>query len=269
MDAQSLTVRDIPLSELDVSPLNTRKDLGAGAEDSSLENLAESIARMGLLEPVTVRPATKGRWELIAGQRRYLACKSLGWKTIPAIVRDQLDDAAATSLSLIENVHRADMAPLDKAHAFLRLVEDKGNVTSVARATGFSEQTIRRYLDLTRLPQRLQAELSTKHGPIGIEALSTLARIFPDDEEAMEAYDRTRGFTRDVQSEILKQSEGDLSRLDQLAERAREGLFNVRTCSDGFCFYMDDQTKNAFRASVLSGHLSLHRLVEALSVRPT
>jgi hypothetical protein len=125
------------------------------------------------------------------------------------------------------------MAPLDKAHAFLTLVDQTGSVASGARATGFSEQTIRRYLDLTRLPAKLQAELSTRHGPVGIESLSVLARTFPDDEEAMEAYERTRGVTGDVQSQILKQSEGDLARLDELAEQAREGLFNVKQCNDG------------------------------------
>src|SRR3989442_14552422 len=128
MKAQSLTVRNVPLNQLYISPLNTRKDLRAGGEDSSLQDLAQSIAQVGLLEPITVRPTSEGGWELIAGQRRYLACKSLGWQTIPAVVRDQLDDVAATSVSLIENVHRADMAPLDKAHAFLRLIEDHGSL---------------------------------------------------------------------------------------------------------------------------------------------
>jgi ParB/RepB/Spo0J family partition protein len=263
-----MEVEEIGIDRIDVSRFNTRKDLQAGGEDAGLQDLAQSISRNGLLQPITVRPARNGRWELIAGQRRYLATKSLGLKTIPAIVRNDVTDTNVTSISLIENVHRADMAPLDKAQAFLRLVEELGSVQAVGKETGFGEQTIRKYLDLTRLPAALQSKLSTKEGPIGVDALSRLARDFPDEADAMAAYEQIQGFRAGVQAEILARSEGDLGRLEGFAAQAHEGLFNMRQCRDGFCFYMDATTKEAFRGAIISEHLSIRKLVDGLGLRP-
>ncbi len=262
----SVEIRDLPIADIQLSRFNTRKDLSAGNEDSSISDLAKSIQSRGLLNPVTVRSAGAGLWELVAGQRRLAACKQLGWAHIPAIVRRDVKDDEATSLSLIENVHRADMHPLDKANAFLLLAESVGSVTAVAKETGFSEATIRKYLDLGRLPKQLQQELSTSHGPIGVDALSTLVRRFPDESDQLAAFAEVRGFTRDVQQEILRRSEGDLGRVVELAEEAREGLFSLRTCRDGFCFSMDEHTKNAVRSSIVDGHLSVPSLVKRLAM---
>src|SRR5262245_52489935 len=110
--------QNIPVAVIDVSQRNTRKDLDAGTEDATLENLAQSIKEQGRLQPPTLRPTTAGRFEVIAGQRRVLACRLLGLETISAFVRDDLTDDQAVAVSLIENVQRADMSPLDKARAF-------------------------------------------------------------------------------------------------------------------------------------------------------
>lgn len=72
-----MNIREIPLDEIEVSKFNTRKDLQGGTEDSTIEDLAQSINEKGLLSPVTVRQLPTGRYELIAGQRRFLACKKL------------------------------------------------------------------------------------------------------------------------------------------------------------------------------------------------
>jgi ParB family chromosome partitioning protein len=80
--------------------------------------LALSIREKGLLSPITVLKNYDGTFDLIVGQRRFLACKQLGWKTIPAIIREEMDDTDATVSSLVENVHRADMSPIDKARAY-------------------------------------------------------------------------------------------------------------------------------------------------------
>lgn len=108
-------VREVPLNALRVAATNTRKDKDAGQEDASLAGLAQSIKEHGLLNPLTVRPLPDGTYEIVAGQRRYLACKELGFATVPVIVREQVSDTSAVALSLIENVQRADMHPLDKA----------------------------------------------------------------------------------------------------------------------------------------------------------
>src|SRR2546428_10406028 len=149
-------VQEIPIDKIDISGFNTRKDLEAGNEDSTITNLAESISKQGLLNPPTVRQKGK-RYELIAGQRRYLACRALGWKTIPCFVRNDLTDEEATAVSLVENVHRAEMNPIDKATALQELYRHHGkDAKKVAKETGIGVQTIKRYLDLLELPEELK-----------------------------------------------------------------------------------------------------------------
>ncbi len=74
-----MIVKDIPIAAVDVSEWNTRKDLRDGQHDSTIADLAKSIAQQGLLSPITVLPTPDGRFDLVAGQRRFLACKQLGW----------------------------------------------------------------------------------------------------------------------------------------------------------------------------------------------
>ncbi len=223
-------VHDIPIDKIDVSRFNTRKDLGAGSEDSTIDNLAESISKQGLLSPPTVRQEGN-RYELIAGQRRYLACKKLGWKTIPCFVRDDLTDDDATSVSLVENVHRAEMNPIDKAGALQALFEHQGkDAKKVSKETGIGLQTIKRYLDLLSLPEELKQKISTADGPAKVQAMSLLVRTFPDKGAMLSVYNKIAGFTQQVQTEVIKQSAGDISKIDGLVELAHQGVFHTVLC---------------------------------------
>ena len=96
-----MEVTEIPINAIDVSEFNVRKNLIDGQFDSSIEDLANSIAKQGLLSPITVFQKTKGRYGLVAGQRRLMACRHLKWKTISAIVRANMSDADATAVSLV------------------------------------------------------------------------------------------------------------------------------------------------------------------------
>jgi ParB family chromosome partitioning protein len=159
--------QEVLVEAIDVSGQNTRKDLQAGQEDASLDDLARSIQAHGLLQPPLMRPSGLGRYEVIAGQRRILACRKLGLTSIRARFTTVSDDEAIT-VSLIENVQRADMRPLDKAQAFEHLRAVHGTVTRVSLETGVGEQTIRRYLDLLVLPAQLKAKVGTGDGPSGV-----------------------------------------------------------------------------------------------------
>lgn len=241
-----MEVKEIPIGQVRVSTLNTRKDLAAGNEDSSVEDLAASIREKGLLNPVMVRPTPDGDYEIIAGQRRFLACQKLGWAQIPALVRSQIMDTDATAISLIENVHRAEMNPIDKARAFAALQDGYGGDTGrVSRETGIGVPTVKRYLALLTLPTEIQQKVSTSKGPAGIEALSVLSRTFHDPEQLIEAYDKTAGFTQEIQKQIFKASGGDISRVDELVQQAHEGAFNIKMCrglaGKLMCEYIPDQ----------------------------
>lgn len=224
-----MEVMEVKLSDIRLGELNTRKDLNAGIEDAGLEDLANSIKEKGLLSPLIVRKNDDGTYGLIAGQRRFLACQRLGWKTIPAIIRDITDDTDATIISLIENVHRADMNPIDKARAYQKIYEKYKDYNKVAKETGVSISTIRKYLALLNLAPSIQEDLTTANGPAGIGTLSKMAEIFaPEEQEGV--VNRIGGFKQQIQLEMIKRSGGDLSKLDGLRTQALEGAFDTHVC---------------------------------------
>lgn len=244
-----MTEVNIPLEQISVSSLNTRSDLRAGTEDASLQDLADNIKENGLLSSVIVRSCGNEQFELIAGQRRFLACRMLGLTEIRAIIRDDLDDTQAVVVSLIENVQRADMNPMDKARAYQRIHEDLGSYQEVARQAGVSSETVRRYTALLNLAPSIQERVSTAEGVAGVGTLSELARRFaPEDQE--EALEGIAGFRQDIQRRILRESGGNLDQLPRLKEGALEGDLDVRMCREGLCFSLPSQIKAAIGKTI-------------------
>jgi len=224
-----MQIAEIPISAITISEANTRKDMEAGTEDAGPSSLADSIREQGLLSPVTVQRLAGGGYSLIAGQRRLLACKQLGWKSIPAIIRDVKDDTDATVISLVENVHRADMNPIDKAAAFEKIYVKLKDYGKVAATTGLTAATVRKYISLLRLAPTIRDRLSTHEGPAGIGTLSRIAEDFDEDEQE-EVLDKVGGFKQDIQLEIIKRSGGDLDKVASLREEALEGAFDTKVC---------------------------------------
>lgn len=227
-----MQVKDIPIIDIEISEFNTRKDLADGQIDSTIEDLARSIEKQGLLSPITVFEKQNGGYALIAGQRRLLACKHLGWSTISAIVRDNMSTADATAISLVENVHRADMNPRDKAIAFKTLLDNLGDLTSVSRETGVGVATIRKYIQLLGLATELQEQLAAGETK-NTQALANLAQKIQEPEGQVEVWGQIGGFNQSVQQEIIKRLDPDLSNLKALKDKATEGTFGykiVRNC---------------------------------------
>ncbi len=224
---------DIALDKLFVSTLNARKDLHAGQEDSGIDELASSIRQQGLLSPPIVRPTSDGHFEVLVGQRRLLACRKIGLDPVPCLVRDDLGDTDAVTLSLVENVHRADMHPLDKARALKSLYDRYQSYERVARESAWSVSTVRKYIQLLALPDELQQRLGTASGPAGVGTLARLASTFSGDE-AVEVYEQISGFTQPIQEEIIKRSAGNLDAVEALVEEAHEGAFDVRRCGGSY-----------------------------------
>ncbi|HUI28828.1 MAG TPA: ParB/RepB/Spo0J family partition protein [Candidatus Acidoferrales bacterium] len=241
-----MRLQEIPLHLLFLSSQNTRHDLQAGQEDSGIDELAASIRKQGLLSPLTVRSIVGGKYEVIAGQRRLAACQKVGLDPVPCLVRDDIDDADAVTISLVENVHRADMNPLDKATALKALYEKYNSYERVAQETAWSTSTVRKYIKLLDLPNELQQKLSTSEGPAGVAVLAKLASTFSSDD-ALDVYNKLSGFRQSVQEEILKRSGGDVSKVDALVDEAVEGAFDIRQCGGRFrCEIIKD---------ILEGHL--------------
>ncbi len=257
-----MEVKEIELADISVSEFNTRKDLGAGTEDAGLDDLANSIRERGLLNPVMVR--RKGdKYELVVGQRRFLAYRKIGWDTIPAIIRDELDDTDATIISLIENVHRADMNPIDKARAYQQIYDKYQDYRRVARETGVSVVTTKRYLSLLHLTPSIREQASTAEGPAGVGTLSKLAETFTGKNQER-ALEEVSGFKQSIQLELIKRSGGKLDKLSGLREQALEGAFDVRTCREGLCFIMPEALKDQIKQMIEEDPSSLREVVKKL-----
>ena len=251
-----MEVKEIRMDEISLSEYNTRKDLIAGTEDAGLEDLANSIREKGLLNPIIVMRKDEGTYELIAGQRRFLACQKLEWKTIPAIIRDFTDDTDATIISLIENVHRADMSPLDKARAYQKIYDKYKDLKKVAKEPGVSVPTIRKYLKLLNLAPSIQEKLSTANGPVGIATLAKIADAFSPEEQE-QVLERIGGFKQQIQLEMIKRSGGDLLKLEHLRVQALEGAFDTYLCKGlDDCPFIPKELIHSFKAVIMKSEES-------------
>ncbi|MGH7560771.1 MAG: ParB/RepB/Spo0J family partition protein [Gemmatimonadales bacterium] len=150
--------KELPVGTIDPNPYQPRREF----DDAQLQELADSIAGSGLLQPVVVRPRPGGRYELIAGERRWRAVQRLGWAKIPAVVKDA-DDRAMLTLALIENLQRDDLSPIAAAHGYQRLIDEfRLPQQEVARIVGKDRSTVSNTLRLLRLPAEVQAMVERK-----------------------------------------------------------------------------------------------------------
>jgi len=160
-DAPAL--RDIPIQTIRPNPHQPRRFF----DEEGLRELAASISRIGVLQPILVRPADGG-YELIAGERRWRAAGIAELETIPAIVRTT-DDMSSMEQALVENLHRADLTPLEEAAAYHQLIDDFGFThEQVADRVGKSRSAISNALRLMGLPGEIQqfvndGRLSARH----------------------------------------------------------------------------------------------------------
>lgn len=119
--------------------------------EESIEELAESIKAQGVMQPIVLRPVDSDRYEIIAGERRWRAAQRAGMEKIPAVIR-KVDDESALAMSLIENIQREDLNPLEEAIALQRLVDDfQFTHQEVAQAVGKSRSAVTNTLRLTHL----------------------------------------------------------------------------------------------------------------------
>ena len=130
-------------------------------DPTALEELAHSLREVGMLQPIVVRPVTEGRYEIVAGERRFRAARLAGLEEVPAVVRTTQDGDLLTE-ALVENIHRADLNPLEEAAAFQQLLDDFG-VTHDQLATklGKSRPAVSNTLRLLTLPAPLQEHVAT------------------------------------------------------------------------------------------------------------
>jgi ParB family chromosome partitioning protein len=149
--------REIPLEQLDRNPFQTRSQMN----EEQLAELAASITANGVVQPILVRPLANGRFQLIAGERRWKASELAGKTTIPAILR-QVSDEQAMEITIVENLQRADLNPMEQAHAYERLSREfHMTQEQMAVRTGKDRATVANFLRLLRLPSSVQARVES------------------------------------------------------------------------------------------------------------
>jgi ParB family chromosome partitioning protein len=148
---------EIPLGQIDRNPFQTRSQVNG----DQLAELAASISANGVVQPVLVRPLANGRYQLIAGERRWRASELAGKKTIPAILR-QVSDEQAMEITIVENLQRADLNPMEQAHAFERLSREfHMTQEQMAVRTGKDRATVSNFLRLLKLPESVQMRVES------------------------------------------------------------------------------------------------------------
>jgi ParB family transcriptional regulator, chromosome partitioning protein len=193
--------RELPVGSVSPNPYQPRTRL----DESALVELTASIEASGLLQPVIVR-SKNGRYELIAGERRWRAVQRLGWPKIPAIIKD-VDDKTLLTLALIENLQRNDLNAIDEAAGYERMGEEFSiPQAEIARLVGRNRSTIANLLRLLKLPEEVkglvqEGKLSEGHARalLAVEAEPEMIRLAKEAVEqgwsVREVEARTRGET--------------------------------------------------------------------------
>ncbi|HLJ28681.1 MAG TPA: ParB/RepB/Spo0J family partition protein [Candidatus Angelobacter sp.] len=173
---QESSTHEIRIVLIEPNPYQTRRRM----DQEALKELAESIKVTGVIQPIVVRPLPEGRFQLVAGERRWLASKLADKSTIPAVVRE-ISNEQAMEITIIENLQREDLNPVEQARAFERLSREFGlTQEQMSVRTGKDRPSIGNFMRLLKLPEHLQqlletGELSFGHGKV----LCTLTG-FPD-----------------------------------------------------------------------------------------
>ncbi|MGI6097544.1 MAG: nucleoid occlusion protein [Dethiobacteria bacterium] len=151
-------VRQVKIEFIKPNPFQPRKEF----ELIKIDELAQSIKTYGLLQPIILRELSKQEYQIVAGERRFLACKRLGWQTIPAFVRS-VNDSAMAAIALIENLQREDLNFIEEAEGYARLIKEFNLTQEVlAQRLGKSQSTIANKLRLLKLPEEIKKWLVEK-----------------------------------------------------------------------------------------------------------
>ena len=155
---RSTGVKVVPVDRIEPNPQNPR----LAFDEATLGELAASIREHGVLQPILVRPLDENRFQLIAGERRWRASKIAGMATIPALVED-IDDSTALEISIIENLQREDISPLDEAVMYDRMIKEHGySIRRLAEKLGKDKGYVENRLRLADAPPEVRALVSLR-----------------------------------------------------------------------------------------------------------
>jgi ParB family chromosome partitioning protein len=172
VDANAPGVARLAIADVAANPHQPRRQF----TNEAMSELIASVRAHGVLQPILVRPVADGRYEIIAGERRWRAAQAVGLHEIPAVVR-ALDDRMAFEIALIENIQRSDLNAIEEARGYRRLIDDFGHTQAVlAGIVGKSRSHVTNLLRLLELPESIQSMVEAGQLTMGhARALATAA----------------------------------------------------------------------------------------------
>ncbi len=211
MDGQ---LREIELKKIRPNRLNPRLEINI----IRLNDLADSIRQVGLLEPLIVRPVDDG-YEVVVGERRYRASQQVGLKTVPVVVR-RYSDEEVIELNLVENIQREDLSAVEKGNCCKILLEKYpekfSNAQALANRLGLSTATIKTWLQLTKAPQEIQKMVApvqverrgTPEGKIDYTTARTIVRQILEPERQVELGQRlaSEGVSQKLARRVIEEA---------------------------------------------------------------
>lgn len=154
----SSTINEIPIEQIEANPNQPRREF----DPEALQELANSIREIGIIQPITLRQMPNNQFQIIAGERRWRASQLAGLKAIPAYIRT-ISDESVMEMALVENIQREDLNAIEIALAYAHLLETPGMTQEkVAERVGKSRVAVTNYLRLLKLPAQVQMELQKK-----------------------------------------------------------------------------------------------------------
>lgn len=206
--ARGEAVREIPIEEIERNPYQTRTRM----DEAALAELAASIQSAGVVQPIVVRKIDGGRYQLIAGQRRWAAAQRAGKLTVPAIVR-VVSAEQALEMTIIENLQREDLNPMEQARAYERLAKEFAlTQEQMAQKTGKDRASVANYLRLLKLPFEVQVEIENGALTLGhakvlmsLESPELIAKVAKVVVEDALSVRQTEDVVRDILYPVEKQ----------------------------------------------------------------
>jgi len=178
--SEGVAVLTIPLANIRANPRQPRKEF----DEASLKDLAASIKNQGVLQPILVEEIAPGEYSIVAGERRYRASKMAGLETIPVLVKD-FTDLQRLEVSLIENIQRENLNPIEEAKAYAYLIQEAGiTQEELASRVGKNRSTISNSMRLLQLTGTMQQDLLNGKYTAG-QARALLSVVNPADREIL------------------------------------------------------------------------------------
>ncbi len=182
-ELHSSSINEIPLEKIEANPFQPRSKF----DETALNELAVSIQKIGIIQPITLRKVSEDKYQIIAGERRFRASKIAGLKTVPAYVRTAEDDGML-EMALVENIQREDLDAIEVALSYQRLIEEcQLTQETLSERVGKKRSTVSNYLRLLKLPTIIQKGIIDKTISMGhARALVNVS----DTEDQLAIYDK-------------------------------------------------------------------------------